>query len=213
MKMVKQIALLTGLVATGMVSAQSSDMIHMLKIGLEGDLATGKIAKASAGIRLSYQYLVTPGFGIGLASGYTHFFGRDNKLKDKLIEYTIKSNDVDIVPVSALVRLYPKKTEFYAGADLGYAFIVGNDKVVQGTEVGTVKVPSHLTSKKAPNGGLYLRPEIGWHNRDWNIDIHYNALLTGNKGDIVNDFTKKEIQNYSLGSVGIGVAYNIPIGK
>ncbi|MTE25260.1 hypothetical protein GJQ66_13825, partial [Microbacterium sp. ZXX196] len=77
----------------------------------------------------------------------------------------IKNNDFGVVPVAALVRVYPQKTGFYGGADLGYGFIVGNDKVA-----------SNYTTAM-PDGGFYLRPEIGYHNRDWNFFIQYTKVF------------------------------------
>lgn len=211
----KQIVTVVGLMIVGMASAQSSSMNHMLKVGVDGGFAVGKVAKVSTGANVSYQYLIRPGLGIGLASGYTHFFGKNNEFKSGTLVYKMENNDFGIVPVAALLRVYPKKMGFYAGADLGYAFITGNGKVLKNESIKNHSNFSIIPSlnEDRPKGGVYLRPEIGWHNRDWNVYVHYTAVLTGDKGDIKRSYMKENIQNYTIGSIGLGVAYNIPLGK
>ncbi|WP_417430409.1 hypothetical protein [Halpernia sp.] len=183
MKMIKNSILGLSLITAGLLSAQSADMTNILKIGINGGVAvpTGN-ASASFGADLSYQNLVTPGFGLGVATGYNQFFGKDN------------NNDFAIIPVAALFRFYPKQMGFYAGADLGYGFITGNDYV------------NSTSSVLRPDGGFYLKPEIGYHNRDWNFFVHYTKVFTGDKGEIGT-------QKYNAGTIGAGIGYNIPLGK
>ena len=57
-----------------------------------------------------------------------------------------------------------------------------------------------------PDGGFYIKPEIGYHNRDWNFAIQYNKVFTGEEGQIL-------AQDYNAGSLGIGVSYNLPLGQ
>ncbi|AZZ59757.1 hypothetical protein [Riemerella anatipestifer] len=186
MKMIKQTLLLAGILAAGVAGAQTKSMKNMIKVGINAGVATGDNTSANLGGNLSYQHLVTPGFGLGLATGYNHFFAKDNG--------DIKNNDFGVVPVAALFRVYPQKTGFYGGADLGYGFIVGNDKVA-----------SNYTTAM-PDGGFYLRPEIGYHNRDWNFFIQYTKVFTGDNGKIGN-------QAFDTGSIGAGFSYNIPLGE
>ncbi len=187
MKMIKQAVLAAGILTTGVLSAQSASMNNMLKVGANVGLAVpAENASASAGIDVAYQNLVTPGFGLGIATGYSHYFGRDNG--------GINNNDFGVVPVAALLRVYPKQTGFYFGTDLGYGFITGDDKVASNANVDR------------PDGGFYIKPEIGYHNRDWNFAVQYQKTFTGDKGQIGD-------QKYGAGSLGVGVAYNIPLGK
>jgi len=44
-------------------------------------------------------------------------------------------------------------------------------------------------------GGMYLNPHLGYHNRDWNIYAFYQNTIAQN--------------NTNLQSVGVGVTYNI----
>ena len=176
-----------GLMTAGLVSAQSADMRNMLKVGVNGGFAVpAENASANIGVDLSYQNLITPGFGLGIATGYSHFFGKDNN--------GIKNNDFGVVPVAALIRIYPKQMGFYLGTDIGYGFIVGDKNVASNSTV------------ERPDGGLYIKPEIGYHNKDWNFAVQYQKTFTGDKGEILN-------QKYSAGAIGVGVGYNIPLGK
>lgn len=193
MNLVKKSIFALGIAAAGLMSAQSTDMTNMFKVGLNGGISTGGNTSGSVGVDFSYQHLVNPGFGLGIATGYNHFFGKDatvNGLK-------VQNNDFGVVPVAALIRVYPKKTGFYAGADLGYGFIVGDDKVAEA---------NYVSNPDRPDGGFYLRPEIGWHNRDWNVYAHYTKVFTGDDGKIGS-------QDYNAGTVGVGFGYNIPLGK
>ena len=191
MKSIKKTILALGLMTVGLVSAQNSDMRNMLKVGVNGGFAVpAENASANIGVDLSYQNLITPGFGLGIATGYSHFFGKDNN--------GIKNNDFGVVPVAALIRVYPKQMGFYLGTDIGYGFIVGDKNVASND-------PSNDPSQR-PDGGLYIKPEIGYHNKDWNFAVQYQKTFTGDKGEILN-------QKYSAGAIGVGVGYNIPLGK
>lgn len=188
MNLIKKSVLGLGLMTVGLVSAQNSDMKNMIKIGANVGLAVpAENASAVAGLDVSYQNLVTPGFGLGIATGYSHFFGRENN--------GIDNNDFGVVPVAALIRIYPKQTGFYLGTDVGYGFIVGDDKVA-----------SNVGSPDRPDGGFYIKPEVGYHNKDWNFAVQYQKTFTGDKGEIGT-------QKYSAGAIGVGVGYNIPLGK
>ncbi|WP_160136674.1 hypothetical protein [Chryseobacterium sp. c4a] len=187
MKMFKQAILLAGILTAGIASAQSSKMNNMIKVGANVGLAVpADNLSAAVGVDVAYQNLITPGFGLGIASGYTHYFGKDNN--------GYKNNDVGVIPVAALVRIYPKQTGFYFGTDLGYGFLVGDKTVASNTNV------------ERANGGFYIKPEIGYHNRDWNFFVQYQKVFVGTKGDLAG-------QDYNVGNIGVGFGYNIPLGK
>lgn len=185
--MIKKAIVGAGILTVGFVSAQSASMNNMIKFGATAGIAVpSDNLSAAVGVDVAYQNLVTPGFGLGIATGYTHYFGKSNNGYD--------NNDVGLVPVAALLRIYPKQTGFYFGADLGYGFLVGNDQVAANT------------TADRPDGGFYLKPEIGYHNRDWNFFLQYQKVFTGSTGNVVN-------QDYNVGSIGAGFSYNIPLGN
>ena len=193
MKSLKKSILAVSILGAGLVSAQSADMKNMIKVGANVGIAVPQEnASAALGLDVAYQNLVTPGFGLGIATGYTHYFGRENTVGG----LTVDNNDFGVVPVAALVRIYPKQTGFYFGTDLGYGFITGDKQVASNTVVATER----------PDGGLYIKPEIGYHNRDWNFAVQYQKVFTGDKGEIGD-------QKYNAGALGLGVSYNIPLGQ
>lgn len=191
MKSMKKTILVLGVMTAGLVSAQSASMRNMIKVGGNVGVALPQEnASMNVGLDVAYQNLVTPGFGLGIATGYSHFFGRNNDVSG----VTVKNNDFGVVPVAALIRIYPKQTGFYLGADLGYGFIVGDSKVASNATVNR------------PDGGFYIKPEIGYHDRNWNFAVQYQKTFTGTTGEIGS-------QKYSAGALGAGVSYNIPLGK
>jgi len=193
MKSLKKSILAVGILGAGLVSAQSADMKNMIKVGANVGIAVPQEnASAALGLDVAYQNLVTPGFGLGIATGYTHYFGRENTVGGLAVD----NNDFGVVPVAALVRIYPKQTGFYFGTDIGYGFITGDKQVASNTVVATER----------PDGGLYIKPEIGYHNRDWNFAVQYQKVFTGDKGEIGD-------QKYNAGALGLGVSYNIPLGQ
>jgi hypothetical protein len=85
-----------------------------LKAGLTASVPVGSIANASsfaAGLELSGQLMATPNLGLGIASGYTNFFGKNG------------ASDFGVIPVGLLMRYYPASEGFFAGTDLGYSFL------------------------------------------------------------------------------------------
>lgn len=186
MKAITKTILGLGILTAGVLSAQSADMRHMIKVGANAGVSLPQEnAAANIGLDLAYQYLPNPGFGIGLATGYNQFFGKENG--------GIENNDFGVVPLAAMIRVYPKQLGFYFGTDLGYGFIVGDEHVAANSTV------------LRPDGGFYIKPEIGYHNRDWNFALQYQKTFTGNEGEIGS-------QKYNAGALGVGVAYNIPLG-
>ncbi len=179
--------ILAVLVILSATFATQAQYVNTFKLGVMGGASVPQEnAAGNIGLDLGYQHLVTPNFGLGLVTGYNHFFGRDNDV--------VKNNDFGVVPVAALFRYYPAEEGFYLGTDLGYGFIVGDELVAEGLP------------EMRPDGGLYLKPEIGYHNREWNFFVHYTKLFTGDKGQIGD-------QKYNAGSLGVGIAYNFGLGN
>lgn len=194
--MKKLILLSTCVFGLVLAKAQTGGLYkNTLKVGISGGVAVpNNNAAASVGLDLSYQYLATNHFGVGIATGYDQFFGKNKDISN----VTLKNNNFAVVPVAALFRLYPKSSGFYAGADIGYGIITGNKYVAQNVSV------------QRPDGGFYLKPQIGYHNRDWNFFIQYTKVFTGDNGKI---YVGNQSQKYNAGMLGIGFAYNIGLGN
>ena len=136
-----------------------------LKAGITAGIPVGDASNFSTfnlGLDLRGQYLFNPNFGIGLASGYTHYFAKND------------FDDFGIIPVAGFARYYFTKSGIFIGTDLGYGFLSNVDN---------------------NEGGMYLNPHLGYHNRDWNIYAFYQNTIAQN--------------NTNLQSVGVGVTYNI----
>lgn len=87
-----------------------------LKAGLSAGVPVGDASDYSsfvAGLDLKGQLMSTPHLGIGLTTGYNHFFAKD------------AFEDFGTIPVGGFVRVYPKAKGFFAGTDIGYSFLTG----------------------------------------------------------------------------------------
>jgi hypothetical protein len=96
-------------------NAQGTDWI---KIGVHGGLPLGDASETSSsvlGVDLKYQFLNTNSYAVGIATGYTNYFGKDN------------SEDFGMIPIAGLFRYYPTKN-FFVGTDLGYGFFTTSDE-------------------------------------------------------------------------------------
>lgn len=136
-----------------------------LKAGLNVGLPIGDIADLSSitlGADFRGQYLVNPNFGIGVASGYNHFFGKDGV------------KDFGLIPLAGFARYYFQNEGLFIGSDFGYGFLTNSDN---------------------NSGGLYLNPQIGYHNEKWNLYGFYQHTFAENDIDIQ--------------VLGLGVTYNI----
>ena len=166
----KKVFLFIGLVGFSPLVAQETEIDitpdnSWLKAGLTAGVPVGDandFASFNVGVDLRGQYLFNPNFAIGIASGYTHFFGKEG------------IDDFGVVPLAGFVRYYFTPKGLFFGSDFGYGF---------------------LTDVEDNEGGLYINPQIGYHNRDWNIYAFYQ-----------NTFAENDLD---LRSVGIGVTYNI----
>lgn len=81
------------------------------------------------------------------------------------------------VPLGVFARYYPARQGIFIGTDAGYSFQTGSG-----------------TNGK---GGIYVRPQVGYHNRLWNIFGFYNGVFR-------NDANGGHLQQ-----VGIGTTFNI----
>src|SRR5690606_35607416 len=109
----KKLILLFTLLIAGTTFAQNQEIDFnsknsWLKIGLNTGLPVGDVddfTSISVGLDLRGQYLVTPHFGIGVATGYNHLFGKDGV------------DDFGIVPLAGFARYYFKPKGLFIGAD------------------------------------------------------------------------------------------------
>ncbi len=139
-----------------------------LKLGINLGVPVGdnisRVSSFVAGLELKFQLMESQHVGLGLTTGYNHFFAKDN------------FEDFGNIPLGGFIRVYPARSGFFAGLDVGYSLITGIENA---------------------NGGLYLKPQVGYHNYDWNIFGFYNHVF------------RSDTDGSSIGHVGIGATYNI----
>jgi hypothetical protein len=56
-----------------------------------------------------------------------------------------------------MFRYYPQSEGLFVGTYLGYSFFTGDGA--------------------SDTGGIYIRPQLGYHNYDWNIFAYYNQVF------------------------------------
>lgn len=156
---------LTNLYAQDDLEMEITPSNSWFKAGLTAGIPVGDISDFSSfnvGLDVRAQHLFTPSWGVGVASGYDHFFAKDN------------FEEFGVIPLAGFIRYYFTPSGLFFGSDLGYGF---------------------LTNVNNNSGGLYVNPQIGYHNENWNIYGFYK-----------NTFSENDV---NIQSVGLGVTYNI----
>ena len=96
------------------------------KAGITAGFPVGDISDTSnfrLGADLRAQNMLTSNIGVGVATGYNHYFSKD------------EFDDFGTIPVAGFVRYYPKSTGIYAGVDGGYSFVTNVDDLTGGVYV------------------------------------------------------------------------------
>lgn len=138
-----------------------------LKLGMVAGVPVGNLSDVSSftlGLDVKGQLMQTNHVGVGLVTGYNHFFPKDN------------FKGFGTIPIGAFIRVYPQYKGFFAGLDGGYTFVTGIENA---------------------KGGAYLRPQLGYHNYDWNIFGFFNNVF------------RSDVNGGSLQNIGIGATYNL----
>ncbi|WP_026955111.1 hypothetical protein [Algoriphagus vanfongensis] len=166
--------LLVGVSAFSQQNVRELDEINednsWLKLGVNMGVPVGDISNYSSfafGLDAAGQFMRTDNFGLGVASGYTQYFKKSD---------VAGAEDFGVIPLGAMFRYYPQPAGVFVGTDLGYSFYTG--------------------SGMSESGAAYIRPQVGYHNYDWNIFGFYNHAFTSDPG--------MDVQ-----AVGVAVTYNI----
>ena len=147
---------LTGALALfGLMNAQKTE--SGIRLGVNAGIPVGDFGKFTtftAGVDLAYLYPLTENFRLGVATGYSHYFGK--KTKTDLILVTLKNEvpDVGIIPVAATAEFTFGDSNVVLGADLGYAFFTKKDF-------------------KNENGSFYYQPKLGY-SFDKRHDLYFS---------------------------------------
>ena len=147
---------LTGALALfGLMNAQKTE--PGFRLGVNAGIPVGDFGKFTtftAGVDLAYLYPLAENFRLGVATGYSHYFGK--KTKTDLILVTLKNEvpDVGIIPVAATAEFTLGDSNVFLGADLGYAFFTKKDF-------------------KNENGSFYYQPKLGY-SFDKRHDLYFS---------------------------------------
>jgi hypothetical protein len=147
---------LTGALALfGLMNAQKTE--SGIRLGVNAGIPVGDFGKFTtftAGVDLAYLYPLAENFRLGVATGYSHYFGK--KTKTDLILVTLKNEvpDVGIIPVAATAEFTFGDSNVFLGADLGYAFFTKKDF-------------------KNENGSFYYQPKLGY-SFDKRHDLYFS---------------------------------------
>ena len=133
--------------AQAQVDISKSDKSNTwLKIGVNTAVPISSFAETHSfgvGLDASVQFLETKASGIGLKAGYLNYFAKDSK------------SDVGVLPLAIMYRYYPTSQGWFAGLEVGYAFLSGY--------TGTT-------------GGYFVRPQFGIHTDNFNYFAYYDII-------------------------------------
>lgn len=109
----KKLSILFALILGFSLSNAQKKGTDWLKLGIHAGVPLAEASDYSSfalGLDAKYQFLDLKSFGLGLATGYTHYFGKEN------------FKDNNLIPLSLLLRYYPTK-HFFIGGDIGVGFL------------------------------------------------------------------------------------------
>lgn len=141
------------LVAAVAVFGLSNVTAQSFNVGISAGLPVGDFSEAySFSVILDANYLwnVSDQFDAGIATGYSHSFGKDNGSIDlgEFGSIKNKADDFGYIPIAAAGR-FNATEDFTIGLDLGYAIAV---------------------SPSGSDGGFYYAPKLQYTVAD-NIDL------------------------------------------
>jgi len=111
----------------------------------------------AAGVDISYIFNSGEEFEYGIASGFTNFFGKTEKIMMFGPHIEIEHDDYNYIPVAATAQ-YGFSEDFSLGLDLGYAFITSD-------------------SGGGDSGGLYYNPKVAWSaSEKFDIVLAYRTM-------------------------------------
>ena len=148
---------LTGALALfGLMSAQKTD--SGFRLGVNVGLPVGDFNQThsfTAGADVAYLYPLAENFRLGVATGYSHYFGKKTKLDLWFLgPKEIKVPDLGVIPVAATGEYTFGGSNVFLGVDLGYAFFTEKDL-------------------KNENGSFYYQPKLGY-SFDKRHDLYFS---------------------------------------
>jgi len=138
-------------------SASSQVDRTLIRVGFHSALPVGDAAEVlslSVGLDLMYHFGVSELLDLGVATGFTNAFVKNDRTLIGEISTTSGFENIQHVPLAGSVRLYPVD-DFKVGGDFGYAL---------GIDAGN-------------KGGLYYRPMVGVEiGGSTELNLSYTAI-------------------------------------
>jgi len=109
-----------------------------------------KYSPFTFGIDGAYMWNIAKNFDLGVATGYSHFVGKDYDYRGG----RYKSEDFGYIPVAVSGKYSFAKAPIFVGLDLGYGISV----------------------KDGMDGGLYAQPKFGYQKNNMELYIGYQTI-------------------------------------
>ncbi|MBW7674660.1 hypothetical protein [Chryseobacterium chendengshani] len=109
-----------------------------------------KYASFTFGVDGAYMWNIAKNFDLGVATGYSHFVGKDYDFKGN----RYKSDDFGFIPVAVAGKYRFAKAPIFVALDLGYAVSV----------------------KDGVDGGLYAQPKFGYQTTKLELYVGYQTI-------------------------------------
>ena len=152
----KKLFLIGALALFGLMNAQKTE--PGFRLGVNAGLPVGDFGKAysfTAGADVAYLYPLAENFRLGVATGYSHYFGKKTTYDLGILgKRDVKVPDVGVIPVAATAEFILGDSNVFLGADLGYAFFTEKDL-------------------KNENGSFYYQPKLGY-SFDKRHDLYFS---------------------------------------
>lgn len=141
-----------------------------IKVGLNAGLPIAKLAETTSfnlGGEIKGQLMSTPNWGLGLTSGYTHFFPKEG------------FENHGTVPAGLFARYYPAREGVFFGADLGYSFMTGSGNNGNGGAYARPQVGYHNRHWNFFGfyNGIFRSTDKGSHVQHVGIGATYNIMF------------------------------------
>lgn len=149
--MKKLLLSVAAVLAFGLVSAQDAE--GGFKIGIHAGIPmgdAGDLYSANFGADVAYMFPIADSFMLGATTGYSYYSGKE---VDMGVLGTFKVNGA-FIPVAAAAH-YSLNTNWFIGADLGYALYSGDGD---------------------GDGGMYYQPKVGYQTESMEFFAGYKGI-------------------------------------
>ncbi len=144
----KKLLMIAAMAVFGFSNAQEGFKIGA-HIGIPvGD--AGDVSSFTLGLDGAYMWNVAPSFDLGVATGYSHFFGKSFDVPGG----SIKADDFGFIPLAVAGKYRFSGSPVSLGLDLGYGFATKNNM----------------------DGGFYFQPKVAYNFSQGELYLGYQGV-------------------------------------